>query len=189
MLRIPFHAEKVFSGTLHDIYQWQQEMFDGSFQVFEGIKRRDAVVVIAITSESKIVMNYESQPGSEPCFGLPSGGSEDDDLLREAQRELEEETGYTSNQWKKLYTADILDYDRMDWSNHVYVARDCQRNGTRSDDPGERIYPELVSFEEFVSMSQLPGFRNGEMKRRVAAMLYAQNHEEELEAFRRVLFD
>jgi hypothetical protein len=71
----------------------------------------------------------------------------------------------------------------------VYVARDCQRNGTRSDDPGERIYPELVSFEEFVSMSQLPGFRNGEMKRRVAAMLYAQNHEEELEAFRRVLFD
>jgi ADP-ribose pyrophosphatase len=189
MLIIPSHAVKVFSGLLHDVYQWQQEMFDGSYQTFEGLKRPDAVVVIALTKGRKIIVNYERQPGSDPFIGLPSGSSEQDDLLREAQRELEEETGYTSNQWKKLYTADILHYDRMEWSNHVYVANNCELNGMRSDDPGEQIELQLVSFEEFISLSQLPEFRNGEMKRRIFTMLHARDHEEELEAFRRDIFD
>lgn len=189
MLQIPSHAEKVFSGIVHDVYQWQQEMFDGSFQIFEGLKRRDAVVVIAITKGSKIVINDERQPGSEPFIGLPSGASEQDDLLSEAQRELEEETGYTSNQWKKLYTADILHYDRMEWNNHVYVAKNCALNGMQSNDPGERIHTKLVSFEDFISLSHLPDFRNGEMKRRVFTMLHSKDPQEELKAFGRAICD
>ena len=187
--KIPSYAEKVFTGALHDVYQWRREMFDGSFQIFEGLRRRDAVVVIAITNGKKIVMNYESQPGSGSFFGLPSGESEQDDLLGEAQRELEEETGYTSNQWKKLYTSDILNYDMMEWNNHVYIAKHCNLNGRRSNDPGERIHTKLVSFEEFISLSQLPDFRNGEMKRRIFTMLHTKDSEEELKTFRGAIFD
>lgn len=39
--KIPDHAELVFKGVLHDVYQWQQEAFDGSFLTFEAIRRRN----------------------------------------------------------------------------------------------------------------------------------------------------
>ncbi len=32
---IPDHATCVFRGMLFDVYQWQQEMFDGSIETFE----------------------------------------------------------------------------------------------------------------------------------------------------------
>ncbi|KKP89624.1 MAG: NUDIX hydrolase [Candidatus Moranbacteria bacterium GW2011_GWC2_37_73] len=32
---IPEHAKKVFSGTFFDVYQWEQEMFDGSKKIKE----------------------------------------------------------------------------------------------------------------------------------------------------------
>ena len=40
--KIPNHARLVFKGILHHIYQWEQEMFDGSVQTFEAIKKNDS---------------------------------------------------------------------------------------------------------------------------------------------------
>ena len=64
MKKIPDHATKVFEGVLHDVYHWQQEMFDGTFETFEGIKRRDGVTIVAVV-DNKIVINEEEQPNSK----------------------------------------------------------------------------------------------------------------------------
>jgi ADP-ribose pyrophosphatase len=104
MPKIPEHAKIIFRGILHNVHQWEQEMFDGTFMTFEGISRRDAVTTLAITPEGKIVMNYEEQPGVKAFISLPGGNSESADLLSDAQRELEEETGYTSSEWKSWFS-------------------------------------------------------------------------------------
>lgn len=118
MQKIPNHAKKVFSGVFHDVYQWEQEMFDGSFQTFEGLKRKDAVTILAITTDNKIIINNEEQPTVGRFISLPGGNSEGNGFLNEAKRELEEETGYTSNEWRAWFDSDILYYGKMEWNNH-----------------------------------------------------------------------
>ena len=40
---IPENAKKVFTGQVFDVYQWEQEMFDGSKATFECKSLNDAV--------------------------------------------------------------------------------------------------------------------------------------------------
>lgn len=49
--RIPTHAQCVFSGVRSEIYQWDQEMYDGSFRTFEMLRFLDGSFAIAITPE------------------------------------------------------------------------------------------------------------------------------------------
>jgi ADP-ribose pyrophosphatase len=189
MSKIPPHAKIVFSGILHDVYQWQQEMFDGSFQTFEGLSRRDAVTTLAVTADNKIIINYEEQPGVKAFVSLPGGNSEGTDLLNDAQRELEEETGYTSSEWKIWFSSDILYYEKMDWNNNFFIAKGCTQTSPPANDPGEKIETKLVTFEEFIDITQLPEFRNGEIKRKVYMILNDPDKDSLLEDFRTEIFE
>lgn len=40
-IMIPEQAGCVFHGEIFDVYQWQQEMFDGSYERFEMLRRPD----------------------------------------------------------------------------------------------------------------------------------------------------
>ncbi len=42
---MPDHARRVFRGEVFDVYQWEQEMFDGSKAVFEKLIRQDTVII------------------------------------------------------------------------------------------------------------------------------------------------
>ena len=46
---MPEHAKKVFSGVMFDVYQWEQEMYDGSTATFEKLTRPDTAQVIPVT--------------------------------------------------------------------------------------------------------------------------------------------
>jgi len=58
---IPENAEQVFKGQIFDVYHWRQEMFDGSTETFEMLKRPDTIKIIAI-KDKKIVILEEEQP-------------------------------------------------------------------------------------------------------------------------------
>ena len=64
MAKIPSHAKKVFSGTIFDVYQWEQEMFDGTTKIFEAAGRPHTALVIPVIDD-KIVLSYERQPGKD----------------------------------------------------------------------------------------------------------------------------
>jgi hypothetical protein len=48
MAKIPSHAHKVFSGVIFDVYQWDQELFNGKIATFEAIQRPSTVIVIPV---------------------------------------------------------------------------------------------------------------------------------------------
>jgi len=58
---IPDDAKKVFSGVRTDVYQWDQEMFDGSIATFERIEKKPSAAIIAVV-DSKIIITQQEQP-------------------------------------------------------------------------------------------------------------------------------
>jgi ADP-ribose pyrophosphatase len=185
MKKIPDNAKLVFKGVLHDVYQWEQELFDGSFATFEAIKRKDAVTVVAVTPEGKIVMNNEEQPAHLPFIALPGGVMEvGESELTNAQRELKEETGYESDVWSSWFISDILGSAKVDWNNHFYIAKKCTKTSMQHVDAGEKITNFLVSFEEFLEMRHDPKFRNKDL---IPILEKAANSEEEKQKLKDLL--
>ena len=37
-MKVPKQAKRVFKGVIFDVYQWEQEMFDGTKEIFEKLK-------------------------------------------------------------------------------------------------------------------------------------------------------
>jgi ADP-ribose pyrophosphatase len=184
--KIPDHAERVFKGVLFDIYQWQQEMFDGSFATFEAIKRNTSVTIIPTTRSGNLLINYEEQPYKGKFISLPGGQSEDkEDLLECAKRELLEETGCVAESWQTWILSDVLKTSKIDWYNQFYFARNCKKVAELDLDAGERIETKEVSFEEFIDFTQRDEFRNSEIRNLVQTMIDSRD---KLEEFRKEIF-
>ena len=58
---IPKNAKKVFGGVIFEVWQWKQKMFDGSYAVFEKLKRPDTVNVVPVIG-NKIMILIQRQP-------------------------------------------------------------------------------------------------------------------------------
>lgn len=155
---LPTNAKLVFKGKLYDTYQWEQEMFDGSKVTFEMLKRPYNGCVIPVIGDSIMVLEQE-QPGKAPFMSLPGGRCDPgEEPLSAAQRELLEETGHCSNNWT-LWISTIPE-EKVDWQIYTFVARDCYLQQKPSLDNGEKIKTRLLTFEEFLLLSDNPSFRN-----------------------------
>lgn len=60
--RIPKDADCLFSGIRSEVYQWQQEMYDGTFSTFEMLRFLDGAFTIAITPDDRILLTEQEQP-------------------------------------------------------------------------------------------------------------------------------
>ena len=164
MKKIPHNATLVFKGILHEVYQWEQEMFDGTYATFEAIRRGNSVTVIATTS-NKIILNSEEQPNRAPFIAMPGGIADDGNvtILENAKRELKEETGYESNDWKEWFTSDVLQSAKIEWNNYFFVAKNVQKTCEPHLDSGEKIKTKLITFDEFLELRHDPDFRNKDL--------------------------
>lgn len=103
MAKIPSHAKKVFSGVLFDVYQWEQEMFDGTHQTFEMVRGYDVAKAILI-HDGKIWLTHEHQPNHSK-IDMPGGMlHRDEDPSMGIQREVSEETGMIFQHYNLLCT-------------------------------------------------------------------------------------
>ncbi len=106
----------------------------------------DIVLIVALTSDHHFILVEQYKHGiSEICTEIPGGFCEPDtdDPQIDAQRELVEETGYTSATWHKLITL-IHNPTRSNNRVHVYLALDATQTNTQSLDPNEAIEVKLV---------------------------------------------
>lgn len=176
---IPNHAKLVFKGTRHDVYQWEEEMFDGTKGIFEAVRRKDGVTIVAVVGD-KIMVNSEEQPFIGKFLGLPAGEAEGEDSLQDAKRELLEETGYVSDDWEHWFTSEPKTSARLFFDNHFFIARDCRKVAEPRFDSGERMEVVLRTFDEFISMWDNPDFRNIELSPMLEAASFDASKKEEL---------
>jgi ADP-ribose pyrophosphatase len=180
---LPEDAKLVFQGKMFDIYQWEQKMFDGSVEIFERLKRPDSVCVIA-TLGDKIIIQEQTQPDRDPFISLPGGRNDqgEEDMVA-AKRELLEETGYASDDF--IFWKEFSPVTKIIWKVKYFIARDCQKIQEPELDSGEKIINKLVSFEDFLMLSENKDFRDREL---ISSLLYMRLHPEEQEKFRKLLF-
>lgn len=143
---IPDHAELKFQGKLFGVYQWQQELFDGSTATFEMVRRPDTVVVLAV-KDGKLVMIREQQPGHPQVVDLPGGRVDPgEEWLDAAKRECAEELGLSFKSWRLVGVQQPV--IKMEWFVVVYLATDLEEVFSAQHDAGEKITIEFKDVAE-----------------------------------------
>ena len=149
---IPENAKKVFDGVIFDVYQWEQEMFDGTKATFEKLKRPDTVTVFPVLPDGKILLIEEQQPGSIPYFGPPGGRVDEvEDILFAAKRELLEESGYEAEEfilWESQHPT-----TKIDWVIYTFIAKRIKQTREAHLDAGEKIKIKAVTFDQMFNMA------------------------------------
>lgn len=175
---IPDNAKKVFSGVLFDVYQWEQELFDGTKTIFEKLKRPDTVVVFPVLDDGRIILTEQEQPGKEPFVGATGGRvNNGEDILEAAKRELLEESGYEASEfvlWDAQHPTSKIDY-----VVYTFIAKGLKKVSDINLDAGEKIKLKLVNLDEFIEIAINKNFVEKEIIPKLyEAKLYPEKKEE-----------
>ena len=128
------------------------------FSPFYTYSRRDYVVVVASDEKGRYICVRQFRQGiREVTTEFVAGGIEDgwnsagggkdrkkEDALAAAKRELKEETGYESDEWKHLLTVPA-NATIADNFVHLFTAENCRLTGVQHLDETEVIRPKLLS--------------------------------------------
>lgn len=155
---VPEKAKLVFKGIIFDVYHWEQQVFDGTIETYEMLKRPDVARVLAI-KDGKIVITKQEQVLVGTFLDIPGGyhdkgGSE----LDAAKRELKEETGITCRTWKLLSAKQM--HTKIESINYVFLAYDAEDSVSEKHlDAGERIDVIYKTLDEVKSLIDSPEVR------------------------------
>lgn len=141
-------GKNVFKVTLEDGSSRYAE------QILKNGRNGDAVVIIPITEEGKFIMVVQSRPNTlgGVLVEFPAGMvDEGEDALTSAKRELLEETGYLSDNFRELE----WHYQDQGCSRAIvrtFIAEDCKRISDIHLDDFEKLEPVVMSYEDVESL-------------------------------------
>lgn len=67
---LPEDATLVFVGKNFEVWQREQEMYDGTKKIFEKVRKRNGVSIIAVVGD-RIVVQEQEQPHRDMFISLP----------------------------------------------------------------------------------------------------------------------
>lgn len=178
--QMPEDATLVFRGKLFDVYQWQQQMYDGTYQTFEKLKRPDTVVVFAVLDDGSILLTKQEQPGKSLFIGAAGGRVDEGEEIEEAAaRELLEETGYRAKELILWHSEQPV--SKIDWAVYTFIAKGLEKVDEQRLDAGEKITLHPVTFDEFIDTA----LRNEFTEREIVKYIYeAKIDKQKLEELR-----
>jgi ADP-ribose pyrophosphatase len=151
--------KKVFQGEIFSIWQWEQELYDGTTKTFERATRRDAAGIIGVLPDKKIILTWDEQPDRAGVLTPAGGGLEEGENAEQgALREFQEETGYTTSE-----IIPLLSYrpaHKVEFTVSFFVGKNCIKSGEPHLDAGEKIELRFFTFEEFLALGQDESLRD-----------------------------
>ena len=145
--------ERVYQGTIVDVYKDYMEFSNGNHEVWDYIHHKGAAAVIPVMDDGRLLMVRQYRNALDRfTLELPAGGLDQaDEPGRDCSaRELEEETGYHSDdlEWLiTLRTTVALCNEKIE----VYVARNLIRTHQHLDE-NEFVNVEAHTVEELKQM-------------------------------------
>lgn len=159
---MPENAKLVFKGKVFDVYQWEQELYDGTKTTFEKLKRPDTVVVFPILPDGRIILTEQEQPGKEPFIAATSGrADEGEDVVSAAKREMLEESGYEARELILWHSEQPV--AKIDWSVYLFIAKGLEKVQDLNPEAGEKIKLKIVTFDEFLDIALQDNFYEKEI--------------------------
>lgn len=155
---IPEQARCVFDGEIYSVYQWNQQLYDGSHATFEMLRRADTVMVLVCQGE-RVLCIEDEQPNRGPLLTLPSGRVEETDTNWQAaaQRELKEETGISCINWRLVSVRQPV--AKIEWFTALFLATGIENQTEQQLDAGEKIrlqWRDYASLRADVLAGRLP---------------------------------
>lgn len=152
-MKDPLHEEQlsteaVFEGRLLKVYRDEVRLPDGSTGAREYVKHPGAVVVIPVLTDGRLVFERQFRyPVGRAFLELPAGKIDPgEDILACARRELQEETGYVTENWRYLGVM----HPCIGYSNErieIFLAQGLEHVGHAWDE-GEFLEILTLSLEE-----------------------------------------
>ena len=148
------NRELKYAGSILDIYSDTIQFSNGNTEEWDYVAHRNgAAAVIPVLPDGRILLvrQYRNALNRE-TIEIPAGAKDyrDEESLICARRELEEETGYSSDNIEYLYTIATT----VAFCNEVvdvFIARDLIKTCQNLDE-NEFINPEAYEFDTLVNM-------------------------------------
>jgi ADP-ribose pyrophosphatase len=142
-------------------YNWMRNPRNDATLKTLVLEGRDWVNVAATTPAGKIVVVRQFRFGTgRTTTELPAGLVEADEVpLAAAQRELREETGYTTDDWVALGSVDA-NAAFLNNQCHLFLARNVVKTTETHLDPSEDILVEEISLDELKAEIKSGRFSN-----------------------------
>lgn len=104
LLETRLDGEQVFAGKLLDVRRDRVRLPDGGEGVREYVVHPGAVVIIPVLENGDLIFERQCRyPVGRIFLELPAGKIDPgEEILRTAERELAEETGYQAGRWRHL---------------------------------------------------------------------------------------
>ena len=128
-------GEDIYGGIFLNMKRDQVRLPDGELAPREYLTHPGAVAVLALLDDGRVLLERQYRyPIAKACIEIPAGKLEiGEDHLLCAQRELEEETGYTARKWSYIrrihpvisYSTEFID---------IYLAEDLVAGNSHLDD-------------------------------------------------------
>jgi len=180
-------TEHLIQNEWIDLRKSKYKFPDGSeFEPYYSYSRRDYVVIVASDEDGNYLCVRQFRQGiKQVTTEFPAGGIERrdgreyrdagsseisaEDALEAAKRELREETGYESDEWRHLLTVPS-NATIADNYAHLFVARNCRKVSGLSLDRTEFLKVVKLSASDIESLIASGGFQQA---MHVAAWLLA----------------
>ena len=145
---------------------------DGSGGIYGVVEiRHPAVFIVPLTDAGEVVLvEVERYTTGQVSLEVPAGGSDGQDLLLAAQRELQEETGLIADSWERI--GDMFTLNGVCHApEHVFLARGVRDSGQPDEQAEEGIVGvRRVPWSEALALVKDGTITDGET---VAALMYA----------------
>ncbi len=148
------NRELVYRGAIIDLYKDTIKTPDDKIEYYDFIKHQGAAAVIPVREDGKILMVKQYRNALDRfTIEIPAGGlaNADEPTKLAAARELEEETGYYSDDLELLITVRTtiaFCNEKID----IYVAKNLIKTEQHLDE-GEYVYVLEFDIEELVKMA------------------------------------
>ncbi len=145
----------------HTRFDWYKNPRNGKLFKRVALEAPDWVNVVALTPDQRIILVRQFRFGvGKETTEIPAGIIEPGEPPEQAaRRELEEETGYTTDQWE--YLGWIQPNPAfLDNHCHTFLARNVVKTHPPSPDEGEDIVVEEMTVEEIHRAIQSGSIRN-----------------------------
>lgn len=148
---LQIETEEIFDGQVVHLFKDTVQLPNGKSATRETIRHIGAVAIVPLTEDGKVIVERQFRyPIAQVITEVPAGklDSKQEDRLAAAKRELEEETGFTADEWIELgdyYPAAAYCDERIT----MYLAKGLHK-GTRNLDEDEFLNIMAVDLEELV---------------------------------------